>query len=206
MRVIFCRSLLILTLLFGFLKFSVAEEDVIDFSTQMTPVCELAGLRGWPPEGWINVPINTGIEQLTGCQMMLIVDQTLIGVLRVLSFDWSNAPADLPPWPEHVMTVESILIAEMGYKIVEPIWHRETVPINGPGFGNGQAMGFALEIEGNSNPQESHMLVFDRGDFKYLINLLTPAKSVNDGQFYERNLSGMGNLMQSFKVSEGKPQ
>ena len=61
------------------------EEGYVDFSSQITPVCEVDYLKVAPPEGWINVPIDTGSDYLSGCQMMLIVNEELQGVLRVLS-------------------------------------------------------------------------------------------------------------------------
>lgn len=192
-------AVLALALLF-MLPVIAQEQESVDFSDQMTAQCEVDGLVVEPPAGWINVPIDTGIDQLAGCQMMLVEDEILMGVLRILSFDWMDAPADLPPWQQHVMTVESMLIEAMGYQIVEPIWRRETVPISGPGFGNGRAMGFAVKIAGNDIPQESHMLVFDSGDIKYLVDLLTPAKSVNEGVYYSKNLLAMKAIMQGFKV------
>jgi hypothetical protein len=197
----FVSSLFVLTMLSAHSTFA-QEESVVDFSAQMTPVCEIARLRADPPEGWINVPIDTGIEQMAGCQMMLIVDEALFGILRVLSFDFSTAPPDLPPWPQHIMTIETVLIGEMGYKVIEPIWRRESVPINGQGFKNAQAMGFSVQIEGNDIAQEAHMLVFENETHKYLVSLMTPAKSVDNGEYYERNTSGMAAVMQSFKIQK----
>ena len=176
------------------------QEGLIDFTDRMTPVCELHELVAVPPQGWISVPIDTGEAQLTGCQMMLSQDGELIGVIRLLSFDWSTAPQDLSPWPQHIMTMESVWIEEMGYSITKPLWRRNSVPISGPGFGNGQAIGFAVTISGSESAHESHMLVFDRGQFKYLIDLLTPAQTEQEGLRYQANSKAMGEIMQSLKL------
>ncbi len=48
-----------------------ANDDVVDFSDQITPVCEVRGLLARPPAGWFNVPIESGEAQVAGCQMML---------------------------------------------------------------------------------------------------------------------------------------
>lgn len=186
-------------------ELSDGEDNFADFTGQTTPNCEFGELRATPPPSWINVPIQTGIEQLQGCQMMLIEDQALLGIIRVLAFDWSTAPDDLPPWPQHIMTVESVLIEQMGYTIIEPVWRRATVPVQGDGFGNGQAVGFSLTIQGNDLPQESQMLVFDRGTTKYLVDLLTPAKSVEQGSYYQMNTQAMGTVIQSLDILAAKP-
>src|SRR5210317_1825118 len=71
-----------------------AEEDVVDFTEQITSTCELIGLIGLPPEGWFNVPIQSDRESLAGCQMMRTGDQDeLLGILRLLS---KVVPAETP--------------------------------------------------------------------------------------------------------------
>ena len=171
------------------------EGEIVDFTDQMTPVCELANLKAVPPERWINVPIETGEEKLQGCQMMLIIDQALIGVLRLLSFDLSNPPPDMPRWEEHVIGIEAVLIHEMGYRLNEPIWRKNDVSITGQGFTNATAIGFSAKIEGNALPQEAHFLVFESPTHKYLIDLLTPAKSVDQGIHYTKNTQAMAAVM-----------
>jgi len=181
------------------LSVSAQDDEIVDFTDQMTPVCEVAKLRVVPPERWINVPIETGSEALRGCQMMLIIDQALIGVLRLLSFDLSNPPPDMPAWQEHLLGVEAVLIHEMGYRLDSPIWKKDEVPIKGQGFSNATAIGFSANIEGNVNPQEAHFLVFENASHKYLIDLLTPAESLDQGVHYEKNTKAMATVMQTLK-------
>ena len=178
------------------------EGEIVDFSDQITPLCQVAKLSVAPPAGWINVPINTGAKDMQGCQMMLIIDLALIGVLRVLSFDLTMAPQGIPPWKEYVIGVESVSIKEMGYRIKEVIWRKAKVPITGQGFTSAEAFGFSTEIEGNGNPQEAHLLVFENSTHKYLISLLTPAESVDAGVHYQRNGQGMAKVMQTLKASK----
>lgn len=187
----------------AFLGFNVAvfaqDDDTVDFTELMTPVCEVANLTVEPPDRWINVPIQAKDTAIRGCQMMLIIDQALIGVLRVLSFDLSDPPENMPRWEEHIIGLESVLIHEMGYRLDEPIWKREEVPISGSGFSNAKAIGLSAGIEGNSNPQEAHFLVFENATHKYLVSLLTPARSVDGGEHYEKNTQGMATVMRTFK-------
>ena len=165
----------------SYLYAAAQDDEYVDFTDQMTPVCEVEKLEVAPPDGWINVPIQTEETIMRGCQMMLIVEEALIGILRVLSFDLNNPPADMPRWEEHLIGVESVLIHKMGYRLREPIWQRQDVPISGAGFGGAKAIGFSAHIEGNNNPHEAHFLVFENATHKYLISLLTPAQSVDNG-------------------------
>jgi len=174
------------------------SDEYVDFTEQMTPICEVEKLTVPPPGGWINVPIETNETTIRGCQMMLIVDEALIGILRILSFDLSNPPADMPPWEHHLIGVESVLIYEMGYRLGDPIWQRQEVPVAGQGFGGAKAIGLSANIEGNDNPQEAHFLVFENATHKYLITLLTPSESVDQGVHYKSNTQGMATVMRTF--------
>ncbi len=177
------------------------DDETIDFADQITPVCEVEKLKVSPPDGWINVPIQTEETIIRGCQMMLIVEKDLIGVLRVLSFDLSNPPADMPRWEEHLIGIESMLIYEMGYRLHKPIWQRQDVGISGAGFGGAKAIGFSANIEGNDKPQEAHFLVFENATHKYLISLLTPARPVDNGIHYKSNTQGMAAVIRNFRGS-----
>ena len=194
----FCYSLIFAALC---APLGAQEGEIVDFTDQMTPVCELANLKAVPPARWINVPIETGEDKLQGCQMMLIIDQALIGVLRLLSFDLRNPPPDMPRWEEHVIGIEAVLIHEMGYRLNEPIWRKNDVPIAGQGFANATAFGFSATIEGNELPQEAHFLVFENSTHKYLIDLLTPAKSVDQGEHYDKNTQAMATVMRTLRVT-----
>ena len=173
------------------------DEDIVDFSEHITPVCEIVGLRAVPPNGWFNVPIDSEDDAVSGCQMMRAgEEQELVGILRLLS---ARLPEDedAPPWFAVLIAMEQQVISEMGYTLGEVLWARPEVPISGDGFGNARAVGLAATIEGNDAPQEAHFLVFDRAADKFIITLLTPAKTVDEGVYYKRNTDDFGILIRS---------
>ncbi len=178
---------------------AAAQDEYLDFSDQVTPVCEIAEISAGPPDGWINVPVDTRADFVQGCQMMLILDEELIGILRLFSYDLSGQPDNAAIWPQHLVGVESVLIAEMGYLLGEVVWSRADVPITGAGFRNARAIGFSASVEGNPYPQEAHFLVFENARYKYLISLLTPGESVDKGAYYRQNTEGMKALMQALR-------
>ena len=188
-----------LVLLIPALAVSATEEDVVDFSDQITPTCELIGLVGLPPEGWFNVPIERPMEGFQGCQMMRTGEQDeLLGILRLSSRIF---PADTPEeeWYSQLVGLEVAWLEEMGITLGEPMWRREDVPMTGTGWEPGKAIGLEATIEGNDIPQEVHLLTFGGSTTKYLITLSTPAKEVEKGIYYERNTSDMGVLMRTLQ-------
>lgn len=175
------------------------EEDIVDFSDMMTPVCEVHGLSARPPGGWINVPIESDSEAVRGCQMMRIREEgrALVGILRLLSVRLPEPPDDAPWWAM-MIGLETGNIAVMGYTLGEVLWSRENVPIQGDGFSGARAVGMASRIEGNDIPQETHFLVFERDDTKYIVTLLTAAREVEKGVYYDRNTADFGVLIRGF--------
>jgi len=182
-------------------QYAVATEDkVVDFSDQMTSVCEVSGLYSPPPPGWFNVPIDTGDARAMGCQMMRTEgNDVLVGILRLLSVKLPDTE-DGPPWGMVMIEIERRNIAVMGYSIGEVLWSRETVPISGPGFMNARAVGFKALIEGDDIPQEAQFLVFEKEKEKYIVTLLTPGRKVDEGIYYKRNTDDFGVLIRSLKV------
>jgi len=172
-----------------------------DFSDQVVPVCRVSGLNAYPPEGWFAVPVESGSAELQGCQMLRVRDgdAALVGMVRVLSLEWSDSD-DAPPWENVLVSIEHEAVAGMGYSMGEVIWVRDSVPVQGQGFANGRAVGFAASIEGNPLPQQAHFLLFDQGTTKYVVTLLTPGPEVDDGSDYQRNTTDFGAVIRSVKV------
>lgn len=178
------------------------EEDVVDFTEQITPTCELIGLVGLPPADWFNVPIQSEREDFVGCQMMRVGEQQeLLGILRLLS---RNVPADTPEetWISEIIGMEIAWLAQMGYTVGEPLWSKDDVAMAGTDWGQGKAVGLAATIEGNDTPQEVHLLAFGSPTTKYLITLATPAQEVESGVFYKRNTTDFGTLIRTLQFPE----
>lgn len=176
---------------------SALDEPYVDFTDQMTPVCEVVGLVVKPPAGWINVPLDSDDEAIAGCQMMLIEDEALIGMLRLLSVELKD---DVDAH-KVLVGIEAQVLVEMNYLLGERLWARENVPVAGiEGFGGGTALGVALSIPGNANEQEGHFLTFHGPDAHYIITLLTPAKSVDDGIHYAKLSRAMSTVMTTLQL------
>lgn len=177
-----------------------ADDDVLDFSDQMTPVCEVHGLLARPPAGWFSVPIESGQRQIAGCQMMLARedDDALVGILRILSVDMTDADTGDNPWWSIVLAMEIDLVGAMGYTLGDVLWTRESVPVRGQGFANGRAIGLEAWVEGNETSQEAHFLLFDKGEIQYVVTLLTPGQGGEEAVYYQRNTSDLGTLISSF--------
>lgn len=179
-----------------------SDDDVVDFSDRTTPLCEVSGLAAAPPEGWFNVPIESGDPAIEGCQMMRTrADEALVGILRVLSVHVEPSEQEAPPWYLILVALEEQNIARMGYGLGEVLWAREDVPIRGAGFENARAVGISARIEGNDTPQEAHFLLFEKGPTKYIVTLLTPARAVEGGAYYDRNVADFGGLIQAFAAA-----
>jgi hypothetical protein len=172
-------------------------DDVIDFSEQTTAICEVVGLTAPPPSGWFNVAIDSDDEALSGCQMMRAGDQEeLVGIIRLVSVTVEEEE-DSPPWYAVMIAIEQQIIGEMGYELGEVMWSRQDVPISGEGFANARAVGLSASIKGNDTPQEVHFLLFEHGQQKFIITLLTPGRDVDEGVFYKRNTDDFGILIRS---------
>ncbi len=175
------------------------DEEFLDFSDQMTPICELLGLEVKPPPGWFNVPIEEDRDDFAGCQMMLTGEQEeLVGMMRLMSLRF---PADTPEetWFPAILDMEISWLAEMGITLEEMLFSRNDVPIAGDGFAPGKGVGLRASIEGNDIPQEVHFLGFGKPDEKYLLSLSTPGRDVEEGVYYQRNTADFGVLLRSFQ-------
>lgn len=188
-------------LLWSWTAAAADNDGTLDFSDRATPVCEVAGLRVMPPDGWFNVPIESEEAAIQGCQMMRARagDDALVGIARVLSVQFTEIPKD-PPWWELVVGMEARNINRMGYTLNDVIWSRDEVPIQGPHFTGAKAVGFSASIEDNTAEQEAHFLVFEQGNTKYISTLLTPAATVEEGVYFDRNTADFGSMIRAFTV------
>lgn len=190
-------SISVILLSFLLISGLMADEEILDFSDSMTDTCEVVGLTAKPPPGWFTVPIESGDDALTGCQMMRTGHQDeLLGILRVVSV-YLPQTEDAPPWFAVMVALEQQIIGEMGYVLGEVMWSRESVPISGEGFENARAVGLAATIEGNDIPQEVHFLLFESGTQKFVITLLSPGRDVGEGVDYKRNTDDFGFLIRT---------
>jgi hypothetical protein len=185
-----------LFLLFFIESIAARDDAYLDFTDQMTPVCSVVGLTVEPPTGWINVPIDSQDNTIAGCQMMLIESEALIGIMRLLSV---QVPDDIDAH-KMLVGIEAQAIVGMNYELGERLWHSENVPVSGlEGFGDGNALGVSLSIPGNANAQEGHFLTFHGPEAHYILTLLTPAESVDDGSHYEKLTRAMSTVMTTLK-------
>lgn len=183
---------------------AAAQEGAVDLSDQITLTCELIGLVALPPPGWFNVPIESPLETLVGCQMMRTSDsEELVGIMRLLS---TEVPVDTPQetWFAELMGLEIAWLEEMGITLGATLWRRDDFPVAGPGFGPGRAIGLEAIIEGNDVPQEVHFLGFGGPTTKYLLTLSTPSRAVEDGVHYQRNTADFGVLLRTLGLSAGE--
>lgn len=173
-----------------------SDSGYVDFSDQITEICQVDGLWVRPPTGWISVPIDFGAEgSFVGCQMMLIENEALIGILRFVS---GRLPSDVDPH-QMLVGVEAQFVQAMNYSLGEALWRRDDVAVAGDGFGEGKALGVSLSLPGNPNPMEGHFLTFQGPERHYIITLLTPADSVNDGIYYDKLTAAMATVMQTVR-------
>ncbi|MEM9530908.1 MAG: hypothetical protein AAGA23_08310 [Pseudomonadota bacterium] len=183
---------------------SMASAETMDFSDQITPFCEVLGLKVAPPPGWINVPIDTGQRgDLAGCQMMHIEAKALTGIIRILSLDIPDGSPnpEAPPWFQRMVSLEVPFLEAMGYQLGELLFRRDSVPIAGQGFEGARALGVGALIEGgDGTPQEAHFLLFKGPQAKYVITTLTPGRDVEGGSYYKKNTQAMGTVMRTLVV------
>ncbi|MEH6608538.1 MAG: hypothetical protein V7696_04145 [Halioglobus sp.] len=192
------KAMLIATLLLNSLVSTAQSGRVAQGLGTADASCEVAELAMTPPSGWLIASLETNDNTIRRCQMTLVVEGSLYGYLRVSSFDLSGAPADAAPWYQQVVNFETASIYKKGYTLGEFISSQKNIPITGTGFRNARDMVIAAELKNNSFDQEVQFLVFESDNYKYLITLVTPAESVQSGEYYNRNVAGKAELMQNF--------
>jgi hypothetical protein len=187
----------------GFLSIAaaVSAQEREDFSGRVTPRCEMAGLVAIPPPGWFAVPFENPPAGNRGCVMILTNrNEEPVGILRIRSLAAPALKEGGGPF-EALFISEIESVETMGYAIVDekPLFQRNDVPIKGPGMRDARGLGLAARIEGNSVPQEVHLLMF-RGDHaEYIVTLMTPAKSY-DAKLWERNTEDFGTLIRTLQA------
>lgn len=172
-----------------------------DYTGLTTPVCEVQGLYVKPPTGWINVPVDTAEQPLRGCQMMLIEEETYLGIIRIFSHDIGKpGEGKSEQWEAYLVEFETLLLADMGFKRGDVLWKKDSMPVSGEGFYGGKAIGFGISIENFDVPWEVHFVIFQSDHQHYLISLVSPSESASDGgSLYRENSAAMGFVMRTLQ-------
>ena len=178
--------------------FDAALADGDDLKSLATPQCQLPGLSVVPPSPWYSVPIDSEESMVEGCQMIWEEGEQYMGIMRLVSFESDQIPEDESKWENFVLGFESMVMDRMNIEVGQPIWKRDSVPITGEGFVNAKAIGLEAKLRGVEHPNEAHFLLFESATHKYVISVLTPAKSASP-EVYEANTKAMGSIMRTLQ-------
>lgn len=178
------------------------SEESMDVGTARASRCELIGLIGHAPEGWSNDPMQFADADLAGCEMLRSGDNgELLGFVRLLSV---VVPEETPKdkWLSGLIDLEVGWLQEGGFTLGELLFRRDDVPLSGLGdFENGTGIGLGASSESSDSPREVHFLGFNGPRIQYLLTLLTPAREVDGGIEYRRNIDDFGVLMRTFQLA-----
>jgi hypothetical protein len=192
------RARLFLSVLFCAILLSLRQgyaQEAEDLTGLATAVCELPGLSVSPPKPWYSVPIESDDPVIAGCQMLWEEGDQYMGIMRLVSFDLSQRPEQEQDWERLALGFEAMVMEQMNFKLGDVLWKRDSLPVSGAGFaGDGRAAGFELKLEGVEHANEAHFMFFENATHKYVISLITPAKSVSP-DIYEANTQAMGTVM-----------
>lgn len=175
---------------------ATANEE--DLKSLATPLCLIPGLSVSPPSPWYSVPIDSDEPMVQGCQMIWEEGEQYMGIMRLVSFEANEIPDAGVKWEEFVVGFESVVMDRMNIEVGQAIWKRDSVPITGEGFANAKAIGLEARIRGADQPNEAHFLLFESATHKYVISILTPAKSASP-EVYEANTKAMGTVMRTLQ-------
>ena len=189
------QSLAASVLMATFLQVDAGEEDIRSLATAE---CQVPGLTVMPPSPWYSVPIDSKEPMIAGCQMLWEEGNQYMGIMRLVSFEVREMPTDGVKWEDLVVAFESKVMERMNIKVGKPIWKRDRVPITGDGFSNAKAIGLTASLEGVAHPNEAHFLLFESPTHKYVISMLTPAKSASP-DVYRSNTKAMGRVMRTLQ-------
>ena len=138
---------------------------------------------------------------LAGCEMVRSGQNgELLGFVRVVSV---AVPEGTPKdkWLAGLIDLEVGWLQEGGITLGEPLFRRDDVPLSGLGdFENGTGIGLEASSNSSDSPREVHFLGFNGPRIQYLLTLLTPAREVDGGIQYQRNIDDFGILMRTFQL------
>jgi hypothetical protein len=187
-------SMVVIILLAAVLD-TVAEESL---KKSASKECLMSGLAVKPPHPWYSVQIEAGDPGIDGCQMIWEEGEHYMGIMRLLSFDSELYPPAGVKWENYLMAFEASVLEKMNFRVGKPIWKRDSVPISGEGFINAKAIGLEAKLLGVEHPNEAHFLLFEGPAHKYVISIITPAKSVSP-EVYQSNTKAMGTVMRTLQ-------
>jgi len=173
-------------------------EEAEDLRGAATTSCELPGLSVVPPAPWYSVPIESGDPEVDGCQMLWEEGDQYMGIIRLVSFDLRERAEEVGKWQQFALAFEAMVMEEMNFRLSEPLWRRDSVPITGDGFANASAIGFEARLEGVEHQNEAHFLFFENATHKYVISMITPAQAVSP-DIYRANTQAMGTIMRTLQ-------
>ena len=180
----------------AFFHSAIADEE--NLKSLSTPRCQIPGLSVLAPSPWYSVPIESDEPMVEGCQMIWEEGEQYMGIMRLVSFEANGIPDAGVKWENYVVGFESMVMDEMNIEVGQPIWKRESVPITGEGFANAKAIGLEAKLRGVDHPNEVHFLLFENATHKYVISMLTPAKSVSP-EVYDTNTKAMSTVMRTLQ-------
>lgn len=161
--------------------------------------CILPGLAVTAPTPWSSMPIDSDDPIVAGCQMVLENETSYLGIMRVVSFDLGLEPEGAERWENVAVTFESLVLERMNFKLGEPLWRKDPLPIDNEAFSNGKAIGLELSLEGVDRQNEAHFVLFEGDTHKYIVSLLTPAEA-SDSRTYSINTQAMVALLGSLRA------
>ncbi len=176
------------------------DEEIVDFSDQLVPVCNVLGLLAAPPADWFAVPMEGLPEQLAGCQMMRTGPaEELVGIIRVSASQVLDGTPGTDSRQRHIL-FEIEVLRNMGIvlDLEEPLWSRDSVPladVGAAGFSDAaQALGYRAVIVDTRTPQEVHLLTFHGPSTQYALVLITPPRFMEE-EIYQRNTTDFGRVL-----------
>lgn len=174
------------------------------FADKQSARCDLLGLAAHAPAGWTSQPMVELPEQMAGCLLTRYdEDDTLLGLQRLMSIQVGD---DLPveQASSRLADLELSIWEQMGFQVVEPLWRRDDVPMDGSmsaGFSSATALGMSAVIVESGLPQEIHLLLFHRNDIHYAATMLSPRGEAVEA-IYQANLAAYQALLASMFVPD----
>lgn len=177
---------------------SHAEEE--DLRSMASETCLLPELEVAPPTPWYSVPIEAGDPGVEGCQLIWEEGSQYMGMMRVVAFETKHLPVEARDvrWENAVLAFEAVILADMGFSVGDVVFRQDDFPVAGPGFSNGKAVRFKLELTGVEHSNEVHYVLFESDRYKYAVSVLTPSKEASS-DIYHANTEAMGLLVRNLE-------